>query len=91
MGSWRSRHRGLRVNDLSVVAPPRENEVEVLEAKEAWSEYRLSDGTVLRVKPIVIAITRLEDAEADNGEPVYNLKTMLVTDVRGAKTPPSLE
>jgi hypothetical protein len=78
------------VNDLSVVAPPRENEVDVLEAKEAWSEYRLADGSVLRVKPVVIAITRMEGTEAATGEPVYNMKTMLVTDVRAAKTAPSL-
>jgi hypothetical protein len=78
------------VNDLSVVAPPRESEVDVLEARETWSEYRLSDGTVLRVKPVVIAITRVEGAEATNDEPVYNMKTTLVTDVRGAKQPPDL-
>jgi hypothetical protein len=78
------------VNDLSVAAIPAPAEVEVLEAKEAWSEYRLSDGTILRVKPIMIAISRLDDAEAGNGEPVYNMKSTLVTDVRGAKTPPNL-
>jgi hypothetical protein len=78
------------VNDLSVAAIPAPAEVEVLEAKEAWSEYRLSDGTILRVKPIMIAISRLDDAETGNGEPVYNMKSTLVTDVRGAKTPPNL-
>jgi hypothetical protein len=65
-------------------------EVEVLEAKEAWSEYRLADGTVLRVKPIMIAVSRVDDAEAASGEPVYNMKSTLITDVRGAKTPPDL-
>jgi len=74
------------VNDLSVAAMSGASEVEVLEAREAWSEYRLADGTVLRVKPIMIAITRVEGAEATNGEPVYNMKSTLVTDVRGAKT-----
>jgi hypothetical protein len=65
-------------------------EVEVLEAREAWSEYRLADGTVLRVKPIMIAVSRVDDAEAINGEPVYNIKSTLVTDVRGAKPQPAL-
>jgi hypothetical protein len=69
---------------------PRPTEIEVLEAREAWSEYRLADGTVLRVKPIMIAISRLEGAEATNGEPVYTMKSTLVTDVRGAKTSPEL-
>jgi hypothetical protein len=80
----------MAVNDLSVAAMSEASEVEVLEAREAWSEYRLADGTVLRIKPIMIAITRVEGAEATNGEPVYNMKSTLVTDVKGAKTPSSL-
>lgn len=75
------------MNDLSVAAMPGTSEVEVLEARESWSEYRLADGTVLRVKPVMIAITRVTGAEAVDGEPVYNMKSTLVTDVRGAKTP----
>jgi hypothetical protein len=78
------------VNDISVSTMLSSTEVEVLEAKEAWSEYRLADGTVLRVKPIMIAVSRVDDAESANGEPVYNMKSTLVTDVRGAKTPPTL-
>lgn len=78
------------MNDISVSAMLSSTEVEVLEAKEAWSEYRLADGTVLRVKPIMIAVSRVDDAESANGEPVYNIKSTLVTDVRGAKTPPTL-
>jgi hypothetical protein len=78
------------VNDISVSTMLSSTEVEVLEAKEAWSEYRLADGTVLRVKPVMIAVSRVDDAEAANGEPVYNIKSTLVTDVRGAKTPPTL-
>ena len=78
------------MNDISVSTMLSSTEVEVLEAKEAWSEYRLADGTVLRVKPIMIAVSRVDDAESANGEPVYNIKSTLVTDVRGAKTPPTL-
>jgi hypothetical protein len=78
------------VNDLSVTSMLSPTEVEVLEARETWSEYRLADGTVLRVKPIMIAVSRVDDADASNGEPVYNMKSTLVTDVRGAKTPSGL-
>ena len=74
------------MNDLSVAVSPRSREVEVLETKEVWSEYRLDDGTVLRIKPVMIAITRVEGAEALNGEPVYSMKSTLVTDVRSATT-----
>ena len=73
---------------LFAASLPGSSEVEVVEAKEAWSEYRLSDGTVLRVKPVVIAVSRVDDAETIGGEPVYNMKSTLITDVRGAKTSP---
>ena len=78
------------MNDLAVASLKGSTEVEVLEAKEAWSEYRLADGTVLRVKPIMIAVSRVNDAEGVDGEPVYNMKSTLVTDVRGAKKSPEL-
>ena len=31
-------------------------EIEMLEVRERWSEYRLADGTTLRLKPVVIAV-----------------------------------
>jgi len=61
------------------------DEVEVLSAKEAWSEYQLADGTVLRVKPIVIGITRVLDAQTADGGPVYNMKSTLISDVRPSR------
>jgi hypothetical protein len=76
------------VNDLSITPRPVSTEVEVLEAKETWSEYRLADGTVLRVKPIMIAVSRVDDADSGSREPIYNLRSTLVTDVRGAAPPP---
>ena len=78
------------MNDLSVATMLNPTEVEVLEARETWSEYRLADGTVLRVKPIMIAVSRVDDADGANGEPVYNMKSTLVTDVRGTKAPNGL-
>jgi hypothetical protein len=73
------------VNDLSVSVAASSSEIEVLESKEAWSEYRLADGTVLRVKPIMIAVSRVENSGEAGGEPVYTMKATLVTDVRGTK------
>lgn len=61
------------------------SEVEVLSAKESWSEYQLADGTVLRLKPIVIGISRVPGAQSADGDPVYNMKSTLVTDVRAAR------
>lgn len=57
-------------------------EVDMLDAKELWSEYRLSDGTTLRVKPVMIAVFRADGQESVDGEPIYNTKSTLVMDVR---------
>ena len=71
-------------DDISVNALHPPTEVDVVETKEAWSEYRLADGTVLRVKPIMIGVSRVNGAETADGEPVYNMRSTLVTDVRRA-------
>jgi hypothetical protein len=60
-------------------------EVEVLSAKEAWSEYHLADGTILRLKPIMIGVDRLPETQSADGDPIYNMKSTLVTDVRPAR------
>jgi hypothetical protein len=70
------------VNDVAADVSHRPKEVDVLEAREAWSEYRLEDGTILRVKPIMIAISRVEGEHTADGDPVYNMKSTLITDVR---------
>jgi len=57
-------------------------EIDMVEAKEVWSEYRLSDGTTLRVKPVMIAVFRADGQQSPDGEPVYNTKSTLVMDVR---------
>jgi len=69
------------VNDGPAGAVSTAQDVDVLEAKEVWSEYRLSDGTVLRIKPVMITISRVEGEHTIEGDPVYNMKSTLVTDV----------
>ena len=61
-------------------------EIEMLEAKEAWSVYRLSDGTTLRIKPVMIAVFRADGQQTADGEPVYSMKSTLITDVRASGT-----
>ena len=70
------------MNDGPAGAVSTAQDVDVLEAKEVWSEYRLSDGTVLRIKPVMITISRMEGEHTIEGDPVYNMKSTLVTDVR---------
>lgn len=73
------------MDDGLAVSLQTSTDVEVLSAKEAWSEYRLADGTVLRVKPIMIDVSRVAEAQTADGDPVYNMRSTLVTDVRPAR------
>ena len=70
------------MNDGPAGAVSTAQDVDVLQAKEVWSEYRLGDGTVLRIKPVMITISRVEGEHTIEGDPVYNMKSTLVTDVR---------
>ena len=54
----------------------------MLDAKERWSEYRLADGTTMRLKSVMIAVFREDGRQTPDGEPVYNMKSTLITDVR---------
>ena len=70
------------MNDGPPDAASTAQDVDVLQAKEVWSEYQLADGTVLRIKPVMITISRIEGEHTIEGDPVYNMKSTLVTDVR---------
>jgi hypothetical protein len=70
------------VNDVAADLIHCPKEVRVLEAKETWSEYSLEDGTILRIKPVMIEVSRVEGEHTPDGDPVYNMKSTLVTDVR---------
>ena len=70
------------MSELPSDAMQNANEIEMLEAKENWSIYRLADGTTLRIKPVMIAVFRAEGQQGPAGEPVYNMKSTVITDVR---------
>ena len=70
------------MSDIRADSAQSTTEIEMLEAKERWSEYRLADGTTLRLKPVMIAIFRADGQYTPDGEPVYNMKSTLIADVR---------
>ena len=70
------------MNDVAADVTYCPKEANVLEAKETWSEYSLEDGTILRIKPVMITVSRAEGEHTPEGDPVYNMKSTLVTDVR---------
>lgn len=45
--------------------------VDIKTAVEEWSEYRLSDGSVLSVKPLVADVRRVKGKFNDHGDPLY--------------------
>ena len=50
--------------------------------KESFNEYRLSDGTTLRMKLVITRVARL-DKYKDDGEPIYIMQSqnVVATDV----------
>jgi len=58
--------------------------VDIVESDEKWNTYTLEDGTVLKVKQVVVQAGRSIDKPipGSNGEPLYHVKTQtLVTAV----------
>lgn len=51
--------------------------------REAWNEYRCSDGSFLKLKIVVAKIVKL-DRQSDAGEPIYVVNSSNVL----AVTPP---
>lgn len=47
--------------------------VEVVESKEPWSEYKLADGSVVRVRQILVEVWRDRVQRDAEGNPVYHL------------------
>jgi hypothetical protein len=72
------------VNDIGTDSPHNTTEIEILETKERWSEYRLADGTTLRLRPVMIAVFRADGQHTLDGAPVYNMKSTLITDVKSS-------
>ena len=70
------------MSEIRTDSPENTIEVEILEAKERWSEYRLADGTTLRLRPVMISVFRADGQYTPDGDPIDNMKSTLITDVR---------
>lgn len=47
--------------------------VKIKDQDEKWSEYKLADGTTLRVKPIIAPKVKRTEDFTDSGNPVYEV------------------
>ena len=49
--------------------------VEILESVERFSEIKLADGAILKMKMVAIEVVRLKDRWNSDGDPVYHVKS----------------
>nr|MDO8080990.1 hypothetical protein [Candidatus Freyarchaeota archaeon] len=54
---------------------------------EKWNEYKLENGKVLKVKPVVLKVYELDELDPLTGEPDYLVRSQTVVSV----SPPSRE
>lgn len=54
----------------------------IVESTERFSECTLADGTVLRVKPVIISATRMENQWDQDDNPVYFCKNQVIIAVK---------
>jgi hypothetical protein len=59
-------------------------EVPVLESTERWTELKLEDNSVLRLKPNVLKVTRIEGKWDNEGNPLYAINSMMTMVVASA-------
>ena len=63
-------------------------EIDFMESKEYWNEYKLADGTTLKVKLVLRGVKRLKRYEPD-GTPIYAINSINV--VRAVDVPEKLK
>jgi hypothetical protein len=64
-------------------------DIPVTESTERWTEIKLEDGAVLRLKPSVLAAIRIPGQFDPEGNPMYTLKTQVMMTV--AEAPEALK
>jgi hypothetical protein len=62
---------------------PSDGEVmDIQNRQEQWSEFILTDGATLRLRPAVVEIRKLRNQFAPNGDPIYIIKSTVVNDTK---------
>jgi hypothetical protein len=56
-------------------------EIPVVRAQEPWTELELEDGTILRMKNVVVSVIRLDGKFDQEDNPVYVIKSAQATSV----------
>ena len=53
-------------------------QVDFVAEKEDWTIYKLSDGTVLKIKVVLVNIVRTSEHDPMTGNPIYAISTQLI-------------
>jgi hypothetical protein len=56
-------------------------EVPVSESSEKWSEYKLDDGTTIRLKQVMVEVLRATEHYDSDGVPMYSMKAQPVVSI----------
>ena len=67
--------------ELPGVGPVDAVEVAVAESTERWTDVKLEDGSVLRLKSVIIGAIRVEGRYDQDGNPMYSLRANQVLTV----------
>ena len=77
----RKKSKGVKTSQEIIVDPSADGElVDIKGMDENWSEYTLKDGSVIRIKPVVIEVRRMKEHYAPNNDPIYFIKSTVITD-----------
>jgi hypothetical protein len=49
-------------------------EVEIEVSTERWTEVTLKDGSLIRIKPVILSVLRIDGQYDQEGNPVYQVK-----------------
>jgi hypothetical protein len=64
-------------------------DVPIEEATERWTELKLEDGAVLRIKVVIGAVTRVDSIKDADGNPLYVVKSGNALTLVSGPTEPS--
>jgi hypothetical protein len=56
--------------------------VDIVSSKDGWSEFTLTDGTVIRAKAAVLDVKKMVGQYSSEGEPIYIMQLTIVNQTR---------
>lgn len=63
-------------------------DVPIEETTERWTEIKLKDGAILRMKTVISSVSRIDDKTDQNGNPVYAVSSTNVIAIVSGPTEP---